>query len=331
MRAQKTEFQDKRRTESAEIARCLAKRIAMPSIALEYRICEVSGDRQNHELISSAVEGLKKMGDLREPMPGLLSLDRNASSPIWADCKQDWSQWGQIDQVATKSELSTNLFNRVEFTGVNLSATGAKRGRAKPSDAPVFEHCQYFDISTSRIAAAIMIAVQNHAMTPADPVLWSFLHACAERERQPIVITRAVSKMTFPILKVLGAIALQYYFVPIPSTAEHTIVKYKSIADNLGLPSPREAASWNTHPVGARLADILEMKADKSNFARQQQMLGLAFDRNFGTATVRPTKLQRFANDLEKTHDVRWPAKWQAALAQWTLTARQISAMRSSQ
>lgn len=305
---------------TSRLRRVFAARPVVSRFGLQYRLCEVGPKRLDHQQFAWEIAELLTNGVIREPSPQIIT-STNAEEEIsleLAHARQTLTSWRAADHVRTTDELVESVFNRLASAGFSTSKLGAAPKPFTESDPGRSGRSHYVDLNSPRTAATLLVTWHEEALSPTDPELWRFIEHCASRDRVPMILARAVSRITFPLLRVLGAKALQYYFIPTIASSVDALAELQDNADRLGLPPAREARTWGSHPVLEVLMGQLEgsIAAPFGN-VQARKAITLAVRRAFAEKPPSPAMLRRWAGDIEKELQISMPEPWKRSLALW--------------
>ena len=229
-----------------------------------------------------------------------------------------WTSRTRIEDENATDELVTSILERLSDAGFSSSHLGADPREYQQREPQATGRSRYVDVNSPQTAATLWISWHENALSPTDPELWFFLNHCASRDRVPLILARAVSRLTFPVLRVLGAKALQYYFIPTVSSSASALIELQSAADLLGLPPVREARTWGRHAVMDTLIGQLSVVATPYSISTaRSQALTLAISRRFERRPVSALMLRRWATDLHSQLQISMPEPWKRSLSYW--------------
>ena len=286
----------------------ITKRQIMPRLALQYRLCEVGADRLGHEFLPFQLSAVERSGDVVMLEPDIYALPSRRRFDTRNDAKHELMNWGLANHCQELDELS----------GIISGALSDNNFEVQPLRSITEDHRRQLDVQTRNGSASIMLVLKEHAITVNDPEFWQFLVECALRERQPYILARSVSKATFPVLKALGARALQFYFIPLQSELADEEILYQAAAEELGMPRVHLTSEWTDHPVNYLLKKQLNENEPGMQTVAARQAIALASARGFDKARVSPKKIRRWATDIETRYNIRLPQNWSSMMKQWT-------------
>lgn len=127
-----------------------------------------------------------------------------------------------------------------------------------------------------------------------------------------------MSKVTFPVLRALGARALQYYCVLSSPSEEDVLDELKAGAELLGMPQVRDARTMNEHPaLDSLLTQLASVGVGPYPATRIDEAISIAIRRGFATRGASPTTLRRWARDVEQEYGLTMPEPWKRSLKRW--------------
>ena len=186
----------------------------MPRLGLQYRLCEVGPKRLDHQQFALETDELLRTGDILEPSPSVFisgAGDTSGLSEEIAEADRVWTSRNRTEDEDATEEVVESILGSLSSAGFSSSRLGADPSAYHHRGQQPSGVSRYVDLNSPRTAATLWVSWHETALSPTDPELWLFLDHCASRDRVPFILARAVSRLAFPVLRVLGAKALQYY------------------------------------------------------------------------------------------------------------------------
>ena len=290
------------------IRRLITKHQIMPRLAFQYRLCEAGAARLVHELLPFHLGMAERAGDIATLEQNIYILPSRRRFDNSNDAIQDLLNYELGNHSPELDELNAMISDTLRKNKFEVSK----------NQGTTAKHCRQLDVQTRNGPASVMLILKGSAITVDDPEFWKFLSDCALRERQPYILARSVSRATFPVLKALGARALQFYFIPLQSELADEELLYQAAAEELGVPPVHLTSKWTDHPVNDLLTKQLNENQPGMQTVAARQAIALASARGFDKTRVSPKKIRRWATDVQTRHAINLPQKWSIMMKDWT-------------
>jgi hypothetical protein len=300
----------------ARIWKLLQRTPAMPLLGVQYRLCEVGTNRIGHLHLSLAIERLLADGAIVEAAAGVFVNSLESAQRLRGDIEEVSREW--VARPINEHETAVTIIAQqicAQLDGFGIANESERKlGTVDSKERLLAVRSRYIDVNAPRLSAAISISWREDAICPSQSSFWAFLEDCSDRGRVPIIVARAVSKLAFPVLKAVGARAVQYYLVPTPLEGDD-LLYLQEASGRFGIPAVRPANEWGGLPVVDALRTQLEaMSGAKAPIERTRQALQVAIARGFSNQRVSPLMLRRWASDIERKLGLELPRQWKDAL-----------------
>jgi len=148
---------------------------------------------------------------------------------------------------------------------------------------------------------------------PDDPRLWDFLRRAQEAGARPLLVARKVAPVTFPLLKALGAYALQYHLPLVPPNVSSDLPRR---AEQFGWPPISVKPHLRRHPVGDYIrAFLAQTNSTKWTLpAGAAESIDDAANRGFPNASL---ILASVLNDWALAAPAIIPSRWVNSISSW--------------
>lgn len=300
----------------ARLWKTLQRRPVMPLLGIQYRLCEVGTNRVEHHRLCLAIQRLLAEEAIVEAAAGVFVSSRETAQLLNRDIQEVSRVWvarSHDEHESAVTTITNRIGEQLEDFGVSMGVRPQTVWSSSNERLPTFRS-RHVDVNSPRMAATIWISWNEEAICPSQSSFWTFLEHCHNRGRVPFIVARAVSTLTFPVLKVIGARAVQYYCVPTPLEGDD-LLELQKAADRFGLPAVRPAAQWGQLPVvNALRTQLNAMSTTQAPAEKGRHVLQVALSRGFSSHQVSPTMLTRWANDIERQQAIKLPRRWRESL-----------------
>jgi len=232
------------------LARAFVRRPVLAYHGIQYRLAEVGPYRfEARQLDKALLSFSTTSGRLTRSHYSLYAdptIEKQAARTLVAVATDTLSDIANCNYVSTidraAASIKTVLRTQASIeTGPNAPSTPIGQKFAVPRPSVIIH-------SESRRGPAVICWLTHELplLYPDDPRLWNIL-ALAERTGAfALVIARKVAPVTFPLLKAIGAYALQYHLPLFPRGAP---TKLGKLADEIGWPPFQDGPGLHGHPV----------------------------------------------------------------------------------
>lgn len=290
------------------------RRSVLPYHALLYRLTEVGQNRFDMRKLGMVINALAEIPD------GLIRRDSLFFHPAIGD--------GDLEQrVAEAKVILSNIATTADATTLTSAAAQIKRlvknAHIYPSTiqaSPTLltstikvERPSLFLHLRRRKSLSVLCWLSNELswIYPDDPRLWSLLDESTKVASIPLIVARKVAPVTFPLLKAVGAFALQYY-LPLSSKENRDLFDRASL---LGWPRMIPVMHLAEQPIVARLLSFMEHPADAAPNYNEPK----------ATKAVQDAVVNGFTSNITRDALVSWseavgllPKGWIESVVDWT-------------
>jgi hypothetical protein len=292
--------------------RLFVTRAVLSTWGFQYQLCEVGPfpRRLDPRILEKAFS--TTLGALKTQVPGLLS-NPDLTQVVCASAARE------AENAAAILKDALNSFDPLGLATVFHRAI-----------APNAKTFSQIEAHTEPLALISSFSIPSHDITgktiidgrvvrfwilndlrwlyPDDPRLWRILLDGARENSPVVIVARAISQMTFPLLKAFRSRGCQFYFALTDKQPQPDTI---TAANRLDLPPLLPYASLRTHPVLGILQRNLRALLNPKTTSPPLQLIREAEKRGFGT-TSEP--ILTTLRDWAEASGQSWSPKWLSAV-----------------